>query len=256
MKQILILLRQAKASWIRYPQQTIRALGILGYRNQLRTEILAGHIQSGITLTVDRIPDLNAIAVPWGSGEDVEPGSWAIFLKELESAALEHQITIYLCKWGAGKGPGTGVAAIAAQRPTRVQFSDEVVTKQFNAGIFYHMTYDAEGRVTVEDTIKRQFKPLPRSNVGRGGKRSIQDDAGIQTQFTSNDTKEDVAYNICGQAAAIRAAINLEQQVDNSATNNSGIQREVLAWVGVSSAEGDYRCRNFGRTEDIGEAKN
>ncbi len=28
---------------------------------------LAGLIQSGIALTVDRIPDLNAIAVPWAS---------------------------------------------------------------------------------------------------------------------------------------------------------------------------------------------
>ncbi len=42
------------------------------------------------------------------------------------------------------------------------------------------MTYDAEGKVTVEDTIKRQFKPPPRSNVGRGGKRCIQDEGGIQ----------------------------------------------------------------------------
>ncbi len=41
-----------------------------------------------------------------------------------------------------------------------------------------------------------------------------------------------------------------------SAARNSGIKRVVLAWVGVSGAEGDYRCRHFDATEDIGAAPN
>jgi hypothetical protein len=188
-------------------------------------EELALHIRSGIARTIERVPDLTAIAVPWGSGEDVAPGSWEILLSELESAAQEHSVEIYLVKWGSGKGPGEGIACLAEDRVTRVQFSANVDTKQFNAGIFYHINYDAEGRATVEETIKRQFKSLPRANVGRGGKRSIQEEGGIQTQLKSNDTREDVAYHICGQAAAIRAALNLHQVLVKGAANNSGIQR-------------------------------
>ncbi len=37
-------------------------------------DTLAGHIQSGLALTVDIIPDLNAIAVPWRAEKTLSQG--------------------------------------------------------------------------------------------------------------------------------------------------------------------------------------
>ena len=66
--------------------------------------------------------------------------------------------------------------------------------------------------------------------------------------------KNDAEYHICGQAAAIRAALNLHKHRTGRALHDTGIKREVLAWIEVSGAQNDYR--HFGVTEDIGGAPN
>ncbi len=49
-----------------------------------------------------------------------------------------------------------------------------------------------------------------------------------------------------------------KQHFDLSGTSvhTSGIQREVLAWVGVGGTPRDYRCRRSGKTEDSGGQPN
>jgi hypothetical protein len=212
---------------------------------------LADLIRQGIVSTFERIPNLKAIGVPWGSGDDIAPGFWAVFLTELENVAEDHEIDIYLCKWGGGKGPGQGVACLAQQRIQKVSFSEEVEIEKFTVNAIFHATYNARGNVI--ETWVRNFTTL--SGPARsGGKRGILDEgignSTIQNNSVSQVLPPDPAYNLIGTAAAIRVAQNVHYQLFGKAAHNSGIKREVLAWIGVTGANQDYRCRHFFTTEE------
>ena len=148
---------------------------------------LRDRIKAGIAETMERLPGVSTIAVPWGSGEDVNSEAWEVFKSILETDCAEFKVKFIICKWGGGNEPSSGgLVAVGARRPP-VSFAgtDSIINYELHS--YYYTTVNAKGKVTE---YPRKFTRLPGyADVGRGGMRKIIAEGGIKGKLRIDPKK-------------------------------------------------------------------